>query len=119
MKRQVDTHASELMLSSLLLLCCLAAACYGQTSAEMAQVSQPKHLQRALASGTPHIVITEHLDLSGLPRDYENSIATAAVAYAAFGTRSIRVRCHLANLLLCLHHLAVMGFPESAYMDLV
>lgn len=54
-------------------------------------VTTPDGLQAALRAGVPHVVITKHLDLTGLPRAFNESVANTAVAFVAFGTVSIRV----------------------------
>jgi hypothetical protein len=85
--------ASEHVMRLLALLCALATAVRAQDATRT--VFKPEALQTALRQGVKHVVIARHLDLTGLPRMYANSVANTAVAYVSNGTDTIRVRSAL------------------------
>ena len=67
-----------------------------EASSQAVQVATPAEFQEQVRMGTPHTIITEHLDMSGLPRFSEGTIEDTTVISILSAdtstTRTIRVR---------------------------
>jgi hypothetical protein len=70
-------------------------SCIAQATTE--SVTTPEAFQAAVMKGVKHIVISEHLDTTGLSKPVKDSVATNLVAFVGLsgnvGTATIRVCC--------------------------